>query len=104
MEDLPQLLRKLQEDDAVIQPRRLGILILLALEGKFSFRELREYLNMSPGNLGSHMQVLEEEGLVARTRCLKRMRYVTCYEITDKGLERLASILEIASKISELIK
>lgn len=102
--DFQRLLRMLQEEDAIIQPRRLAILILLALEGRRSFRELQKTLSMSSGNLGSHLFVLEREGLVSRTRCLKRMRYVTCYEITDEGMEKLARILEIASKLSDLME
>ena len=104
MEDLPRLLERLQRDDIVVQPRRLGILILLALEGRLSFKELQDSLHLSPGNLGSHIQVLEKEGLVTRTRCLKGLRYVTCYELTEKGLERLTFILEITSKLSKLMK
>ncbi len=101
--DLPSLLRRLQEEDVVVQPRRLSILILLALEGRRSFKELRDALGMSPGNLGSHMRVLEEEKLVRRTRCLRGLRYVTCYEITERGVEKLADVLALASKISEMM-
>ncbi len=101
--DLSHLLRRLQDEDVVVQPRRLSILILLVLEGNRSFRELQETLSMSPGNLGSHLKVLEGEGLVRRTRCLRALRYVTCYEITDEGVEKLASILDLASRVSKMI-
>ena len=101
--DLPHLLRRLQDEDVVVQPRRLSILILLALEGNKSFRELQEMLGMSPGNLGSHLKVLEGKGLIRRTRCLRTLRYVTCYEITDEGVEKLASVLNLASRISKII-
>ncbi len=102
--DLSSLLRRLQEEDAVVQPRRLSILILLALEGRRSFKELRDTLGLSPGNLGSHMKVLEEKELVRKTRCLRGLRYVTCYEMTETGVEKLGKVLDLAGRISELIK
>jgi len=61
-------------------------------------------LGMSPGNLGSHMKVLEEKGYVRRTRCLRGFRYVTCYEITEVGVERLGEVLDLAGQISRLIR
>ena len=52
--------------DRVIHERgRLAIMSLLAATGSLSFRELREQLNMTDGNLSVHMRTLETGGYVS---------------------------------------
>ncbi len=98
--DLKEALRKIKSESSILQPTRFSIVVLLALEGKLSFREIQEALNLSPGNLGSHLKVLEEEGIIERGRCLRKLRYVYCYQLTEFGLRKLGAVLSVAHKVS----
>ena len=52
-------------DDDVHQRVRLGILAVLSGVAKADFAHLKATLEVTDGNLGRHLQVLEQSGLVA---------------------------------------
>ncbi len=98
--NLKEALRKIKEEHAILQSTRFSIIVLLAIEGRLSFREIQEELGLSPGNLGSHLKLLEDEGIVERSRCIRRLRYVYCYQLTELGLKKLGDILSVAHRVS----
>lgn len=84
-------------------PTRLAIMLTLLLRGQATFSEIQGLLDLTPGNLGAHLERLETEGYVRRFRCLRGLRYVTCYRPTEKGAEAAGRILRSASELWNLL-
>lgn len=82
-------------DDVVHQRNRLGILAVLAEAHQADFPYLRSVLELTDGNLGRHLQVLEEAGLVMISKGYHRRRPRTWATITGDG--RRALDAELAS-------
>src|SRR5450631_2756318 len=72
-------------DDDVHQRVRLGILASLSGLAKADVRHLKTTLGVTDGNLGRHLQALEEAGLVAQTKTTGNGRPRTWVKITAKG-------------------
>ncbi len=85
-------------------PARLAIMLILLLRGQATFSEIRKVLGLTSGNLGAHLDRLEREGYVKRFRCLRGLRYVTCYRPTAKGAESVGRVLRSASKLWERLE
>ena len=81
-------------------PARLSIALALLAEGKVSFTELQKALRVTPGNLGSHLDKLEKAGLIRKAHAFKPFRFITVYELTEKGLRET---LEYTSKLSNAL-
>ena len=84
-------------------PVRLTIMLTLVLKGHSTFSDLQSLLGLTPGNLGSHLEKLEREGYVERLRCLRGLRYVTCYRPTQQGSLALGRVLRSASSLWEIL-
>jgi DNA-binding MarR family transcriptional regulator len=76
-------------DDDVHQRVRLGILASLSGLAKADVRHLKLTLGVTDGNLGRHLQALEEAGLVAQTKTTGNGRPRTWVRITAKGRRAL---------------
>jgi len=76
-------------DDDVHQRVRLGILASLSGLAKADVRHLKLTLGVTDGNLGRHLQALEEAGLVAQTKTTGNGRPRTWVKITAKGRRAL---------------
>ena len=76
-------------DDDVHQRVRLGILASLSGLAKADVRHLKLTLGVTDGNLGRHLQALEEAGLVAQTKTTGYGRPRTWVKITAKGRRAL---------------
>jgi DNA-binding MarR family transcriptional regulator len=88
-------------DDVVHQRNRLGILTILSEAGKADFGYLRDQLELTDGNLGRHLAVLSDAGLVTLTKRLTDGRARTWVTITaagrralDRELDALRAILD----------
>ncbi len=86
--------------DDVHQRVRLGILTILNGAARADFRYLRDTLGLTDGNLGKHLQVLEESGYVEVEKVFENRKPRTWLKITRKG--RTAFRSEI-SALRELI-
>ncbi len=73
---------------------RLGICSLLLRNGRMSFHELKQHLQVTDGNLASHLRVLENAEVVRFEKTFKGRRPVTYYELTDEGRERFKTYLK----------
>src|SRR2546421_6439879 len=72
--------------DRVIHERgRLLIMSLLAASESLSFKELKEYLKMTDGNLSVHMRTLEESGYISVCKSFVDRKPRTEYALTDEG-------------------
>jgi DNA-binding MarR family transcriptional regulator len=80
-------------DEVVHQRNRLGILAILAEAGQADFPYLRSLLGLTDGNLGRHLQVLEDAGLIMITKGYHRRRPRTTASITGDGRRALSAEL-----------
>lgn len=86
---------KVNELDNVIHERsRLLILTLLLKEGKLSFSELKERLNLTDGNLVSHLRILEDNELINVEKKFVKRKPKTFYSLSEKGRKKFMDYLE----------
>ena len=80
--------------DRVIHERlRLGIVSALAVNNSLTFRELRESLGTTDGNLSVHSRKLEEAGYVSCTKRFEGRVPCTEYRLTETGRGALEQYL-----------
>ena len=86
-------------DDDVHQRVRLGILATLAGVSRADFAHLKRELGVTDGNLGRHLEVLNEAGLVKLTRDTSGSRPRTWVSITGHGRTALRKQIAALRKI-----
>ena len=64
---------------------RLGIMSILMVNDSFDFNSLKETLNVTDGNLASHLKALEENQMIETRKRFIGRKPNTSYIITDKG-------------------
>ena len=85
-------------DKIIHEKGRLGIMTLLATRPSWAFQDLKAELNMSDGNLITHLRTLHDNGYVAVTKEVKE-RPQTSYSLTDKGRKSFQDYLTILEQI-----
>jgi DNA-binding MarR family transcriptional regulator len=84
-----------RELDRLIHERtRLGILSALAVSRSLSFRELKELLAATDGNLSVHARKLEDVGYIACTKSFAGRLPKTEYRLTPAGRRALERYLD----------
>jgi DNA-binding MarR family transcriptional regulator len=76
-------------DDAVHQPTRLAILVVLHEAGRADFTYLKRTLGLTDGNLGRHLATLDENGLVELSKGFEGRRPRTWAKLTPRGRRAL---------------
>jgi DNA-binding HxlR family transcriptional regulator len=64
---------------------RLGIMSILIVNESYDFNNLKEALDVTDGNLASHLKALEEHGLVKVNKQFIGRKPNTSYSITAEG-------------------
>ncbi len=64
---------------------RLGIMSILIVNDSFDFNNLKDALNVTDGNLASHLKALEENGIIRTKKQFIGRKPNTSYFITAKG-------------------
>jgi len=64
---------------------RLGIMSVLMVNDSFDFNSLKESLNVTDGNLASHLKGLEEKELIKVNKQFIGRKPNTSYSITRRG-------------------
>ncbi|PZF73148.1 winged helix-turn-helix domain-containing protein [Taibaiella soli] len=64
---------------------RLGIMSVLMINDEISYNELKELLQVTDGNLASHLKGLEESGFVKVQKGFIGRKTNTTYSITKAG-------------------
>jgi DNA-binding MarR family transcriptional regulator len=64
---------------------RLGIMSALAVNDTLDFSSLKDYLEVTDGNLASHLKALEKEKFVAVTKSFIDRKPNTKYAMTKQG-------------------
>ncbi|WP_135362829.1 winged helix-turn-helix domain-containing protein [Halosimplex halophilum] len=75
-------------DKLVHQPTRLQIFAYLYQHGETSFPDLKEALDVTEGNLASHIGKMEDADCVAVEKQFVDRKPQTTYELTDRGREK----------------
>ncbi|WP_457742934.1 transcriptional regulator [Thermococcus sp.] len=95
-------LRELSRNHVLGNPIRLAIVLYLLPREKALFKELLEVLEVTPGNLDSHLKTLEKAGYVKIYKVIAD-RPRTAVKITEKGAEETGRYLGALKRIlSEL--
>lgn len=87
-------------DRTIHEKGRLAIMTLLFTHWRWSFQDLRKELQMSDGNLVTHLRTLHRAGYVAITKEML-VRPLTTYAITERGWK---AFNEYIDALEELIK
>ena len=76
------------------EPVRLGIVSALAVNASLSFRELKDLLNTTDGNLSVHARKLEEASYVSCSKHFEGRTPRTEFKITSAGRRALEDYLD----------
>jgi DNA-binding MarR family transcriptional regulator len=94
-------------DDVVHQRTRLGILAVLAEAAEADFTYLRKVLDLTDGNLGRHLEILEGAGLITISKGYHGRRPRTRATITAEGRralrDELASMQALMQRLDSAI-
>ena len=95
----------MNEDRETLVPARLSILVYLYLTGSAQFSKLRDKLELTSGNLASHLKKLEELDLVTTMRRFVELKPVRIIAITPKGAERVRDqMIRMRELVSMIVK
>lgn len=73
---------------------RLGIMSAVMVNEAVNFNELKELINVTDGNLASHLKTLEENGFVKVKKGFIGRKTNTTYSVTKAGEKAFKSHLE----------
>jgi DNA-binding HxlR family transcriptional regulator len=65
---------------------RLGIMSVLIVNHTCDFNSLKETLNVTDGNLASHLKALEEKGMIRVNKQFIGRKPNTSYSATESGI------------------
>jgi DNA-binding PadR family transcriptional regulator len=81
---------------------RLGIMSILSVNEWVTFNEMKQYLDLSDGNLASHTSTMESKGYLEVKKLFVGKKPETSYRISDYGriqftkhVDALATLLKI---------
>ncbi len=78
---------------------RLGIMSALAVNETLDFTSLKEYLDVTDGNLASHIKALEKEKFIGVKKSFIDKKPNTKYFMTKEGQKAFADHLKALEKI-----
>lgn len=76
-------------------------MIFLQLAKTAKFSELKKELNITDGNLGSHLQKLEDENLIKIKKKFEKKKPTSIISITNNGESELIKYLDTLKSIIE---
>jgi len=78
---------------------RLGIMAALAVNDTLDFTSLKEYLDVTDGNLASHLKTLEKEEFIGVEKSFIDRKPNTKYYMTEEGQKAFDEHLKVLEKI-----
>lgn len=78
---------------------RLGIMSALAVNDRIDFNSLKEYLDVTDGNLASHLKAFEKEEFIGVEKSFVGRKPNTKYFITEKGKKAFDEHLKALEKL-----
>jgi DNA-binding MarR family transcriptional regulator len=94
----------LQLDRVIHEKGRLAIMSMLAASPALSFTELRDVLNMTDGNLTTHIRTLQEAGYVSVTKSFHKNRPLTTCALTAAGKRAFTGYINLLEAIVQQTK
>jgi DNA-binding MarR family transcriptional regulator len=89
----------LQLDRVIHEKGRLAITSMLAATPELSFTELRDALEMTDGNLTTHLRTLQEAGYVSVAKSYQNRRPLTTCSLTPAGRKAFAQYVNLLEQI-----
>jgi DNA-binding MarR family transcriptional regulator len=89
----PQLNRVIHEKG------RLAIMSALAAAPELTFTDLRDLLDMTDGNLTTHIRTLQQEGFVSVAKSYQNNRPLTSCALTPAGRKAFAQYIDVLDQI-----
>ncbi|HEX2868170.1 MAG TPA: transcriptional regulator [Ignavibacteriales bacterium] len=83
---------------------RLGIMSALAVNDTLDFNALKEYLDVTDGNLASHIKILEREGFISVEKSFTGRKPTTKYYMTKQGKKAFNDHLKALEELIKLQK
>jgi DNA-binding MarR family transcriptional regulator len=91
--------------DKVLEHRvRLQIMSVLVTNEAFDFNSLKEMLNVTDGNLASHIKALEKEKYISINKTFVDRKPNTKYKITEKGRNAFRKHLDALEQVVKQTK
>jgi DNA-binding MarR family transcriptional regulator len=90
-------------DKLVHQPTRLELFAYLYRHGETPFQELKDELDVTEGNLSSHLQTMEEAGAVRVKKEFVDRRPRTTYELTDEGSDQFEAHIDVLEALIDQV-
>ncbi|MDX3915769.1 MAG: transcriptional regulator [Pseudosphingobacterium sp.] len=78
---------------------RLQIMSVLAANESYDFSSLKDLLEVTDGNLASHLKALEKEEYISVNKSFIGRKPNTRYEATQRGIEAFKKHLESLEKL-----
>lgn len=78
---------------------RLGIMSALAVNDSLDFTSLKEYLDVTDGNLATHIKKLEKEEFIGVEKSFIDNKPNTSYYMTEEGKKAFEEHLKVLEEI-----
>ena len=78
---------------------RLGIMSILMVNDSYDFNSFKESLDITDGNLASHLKALEDKGLIEVKQPFIGRKPNTSYIITKEGMQLFREHLNALEKL-----
>ncbi|MFL5741732.1 MAG: winged helix-turn-helix domain-containing protein [Flavisolibacter sp.] len=78
---------------------RLGVMSMLVVNEEVNFNDLKQMLELTDGNLATHMQTLEESGYIKVRKGFVGKKTNTTYSITKAGEKAFKDHIEGLEKM-----
>ncbi|HYG25033.1 MAG TPA: transcriptional regulator [Verrucomicrobiae bacterium] len=89
----------LQLDRVIHEKGRLAIMSMLAATPELAFTEMRDALEMTDGNLTTHIRTLQEAGYVVVSKSYQNNRPLTTCSLTPAGRKAFADYILLLEQI-----
>ena len=94
----------LQLDRVIHEKGRLAIMSMLAATPELAFTDLRDTLEMTDGNLTTHIRTLQEAGYVAVSKSYQNNRSLTTCSLTAAGRKAFTDYVSLLEQIVQQTK
>lgn len=78
---------------------RLGIMSILAVNDSVDFNTIKELLDVTDGNLASHLKSLEKEGIIEVKKQFIGRKPNTTYQVTVQGRKLFQEHIDALEKL-----
>lgn len=78
---------------------RLGIMSILMVNDSADFSTIKELLDVTDGNLASHLKALEKEGIILVTKQFIERKPNTSYSVTPLGEQLFKQHIDALEKL-----